>query len=433
MPDLLALSARLIDEGDDGTPPNRVTTELSEIADDIAVIEAFSHVIVLRTDAGLMITDTSAEPFGAAVVKSMRTWANEPVHTILYTHGHIDHVGGARAFVDEAAATGAPAPRVVAHEKVAERFDRYDLTNGYNGVINQRQFGNRGRLGMGAPTWFSDWVVPDTTFRDRLDLSVGSLAVELRHDKGETDDHAWAWLPEQRTILAGDFLTWVFPNAGNPQKVQRFPREWAVALRSMAAMQPELFIPAHGLPIGGAERIAGVLDEVAGALESLVEQTLALMNTGARLDQIVHEVRLPSDLLAKPYLRPVYDEPEFVVRNIWRLYGGWYDGNPAHLKPAPEAVVAAELAALAGGVSALAARAQEIVGAAPHLAAQLIEWASQAAPDDPSIHAARAEVYAAVRAGELSLMSRGIYAAAVRDSEEVAQNGRHAEADEESR
>ena len=25
-----------------------------------------------------------------------------------------------------------------------------------------------------------------------------------------------------------------------------------------------------------------------------------------------------------------------IVRNIWRLYGGWYDGNPARLKPAPD-------------------------------------------------------------------------------------------------
>ncbi len=418
MADLLALSARLIDDGDDGTPPNRVTTELSEVADGIAVIEAFSHVVVLRTDDGLLVTDTSAEAFGPAVVKSMRAWSDQPLHTILYTHGHIDHVGGARAFVDDAARRGDPAPRVVGHEKVAERFDRYDLTNGYNGIINQRQFGNRGRLGMGAPTWFSDWVVPDTTFRSSLDLQVGDLSIELHHDKGETDDHAWAWLPEARAILAGDFLTWVFPNAGNPQKVQRFPREWAVALRAMAAKQPDLFLPAHGLPIGGAERIARVLDEVAGALESLVEQTLTLMNAGERLDRIVHEVRISDDLLAKPYLRPVYDEPEFVVRNIWRLYGGWYDGNPAHLNPAPDAVLAAEVATMAGGPAALAARARELAPDQPYVAAQLVEWAVQAAPDDPSVHAARVEVYGKVREGELSLMSRGIYAAAARDSAE---------------
>jgi alkyl sulfatase BDS1-like metallo-beta-lactamase superfamily hydrolase len=420
--DLLALSTRLIDEGDDGTPPNRVTTELSEVADGIAVIEAFSHVVVIRSDDGLLVADTSAAAFGPRVVQSLRAWSDEPVHTILYTHGHIDHVGGARAFLDDAAARGDAPPRVVGHEAVSARFDRYDLTNGYNGIINQRQFGSRGRLGMSEPTWFSDWVVPDTTFRETLDLTVGDLAVELRPDKGETDDHAWAWLPHHRAILAGDFLTWVFPNAGNPQKVQRFPREWSVALRAMAAKQPELFLPAHGLPIGGRDRIARVLDEVAGALESLVEQTLAMMNAGERLDRIVHDVRLPDQLLAKAYLRPIYDEPEFVVRNIWRLYGGWYDGNPAHLKPVADAALATELASLAGGAAALAARAEEVVGDQPHLAAQLVEWASQAAPDDPAIHAIRAAVYEAVRKGELSLMSKGIYGAAARDSNELAEH-----------
>ncbi len=303
---------------------------------------------------------------------------------------------------------------------MAERFDRYDLTNGYNGVINQRQFGNRGRLGMGQPTWFSDWVVPDTVFENELDLKVGDLDVELHHDKGETDDHLWAWLPVTKTVLVGDFLTWVFPNAGNPQKVQRFPREWAEALRSIAAKGPELLIPAHGLPIGGADRIGRVLDEVAGALESLVSQTLELMNRGERLDTIVHEVRLSDELLSRAFLKPIYDEPEFVVRNIWRLYGGWYDGNPAHLKPAPDAALAAEVAALAGGPEALADRARDLVDHDPHLAAQLAEWAVQAAPTDAGLHDIRAEVYGKVREGEVSLMSRGIYGAAVRDSREVA-------------
>ena len=43
-----------------------------------------------------------------------------------------------------------------------------------------------------------------------------------------------------------------------------------------AALEPELLIPAHGLPIAGARRIRTVLEDVAFALESLVEQTLAL-------------------------------------------------------------------------------------------------------------------------------------------------------------
>ena len=66
---------------------------------------------------------------------------------------------------------------------------------------------------------------------------------------------------------------------------------------------------------------------------------------GDTLDEILHRVRIAPELLEKPYLRPVYDEPEFVVRNIWRLYGGWYDGYPENRKPAPAPAFALEVRA----------------------------------------------------------------------------------------
>ena len=68
----------------------------------------------------------------------------------------------------------------------------------------------------------------------------------------------------------------------------------------------------------GGGRIRQALEETAELLESLVGQTLDLMNAGARLDEAVRTVRAPAHLLARPYLRPVYDEPEFVVRAVWR-------------------------------------------------------------------------------------------------------------------
>jgi alkyl sulfatase BDS1-like metallo-beta-lactamase superfamily hydrolase len=113
-------------------------------------------------------------------------------------------------------------------------------------------------------------------------------------------------------------LAWVFPNAGNRQKVQRYPAEWARALREMQALGAELLLPAHGLPIGGATRVSKVLGDIATVLESLVGVTLQLMNEGASLEDCIHTVKPPAELISRPYLRPVYDEPEFVVRNIWR-------------------------------------------------------------------------------------------------------------------
>jgi alkyl sulfatase BDS1-like metallo-beta-lactamase superfamily hydrolase len=188
----------------------------------------------------------------------------------------------------------------------------------------------------------------------------------------------------------------------------------------MAALEPELLLPAHGLPIGGVERIRTVLETVAGTLEDLVSRVVALMNEGAVLDDIVHEVTVDEATLAVPYLQPLYDEPEFVVRNIWRLYGGWWDGDPARLKPPPEAAIASEVATLSGGAEALARRAVEVADTGDlRLACQLVEWAAVAAgtpAEAPEVHEIRARIYEQRRSAETSLMAKGIFAGAARES-----------------
>jgi alkyl sulfatase BDS1-like metallo-beta-lactamase superfamily hydrolase len=155
---------------------------------------------------------------------------------------------------------------------------------------------------------------------------------------------------------------------------------------------------------------------VAEALEMLVRETLAMMNDGARLNDILHSVSLSKAVLDKPWLKPTYDEPEFVVRNIWRLYGGWYDGNPANLKPAREQALARELASLAGGVGKLADRALEVADTDIRVACHLVELAVLAEPDSRHAHGLRAEIFQRRRNGETSLMAKGIFGHAANES-----------------
>jgi alkyl sulfatase BDS1-like metallo-beta-lactamase superfamily hydrolase len=152
-----------------------------------------------------------------------------------------------------------------------------------------------------------------------------------------------------------------------------------------------------------------------------VRETLAMMNAGARLNDIVHSVSIAKSVLEKPWLRPTYDEPEFIVNNIWRLYGGWYDGNPAHLKPAREAALAQEIAALAGGAGRLAERALALVGTDVRVACHLAELAVLAEPENRHAHAVRAEVFQARRNGETSLMAKGIFGHAANESKAKAE------------
>ena len=436
----IELSTKVIDSGIVDEPLNRVTNDITELADNLAIVESFSHSVVWDTGDGLMCFDASGAGSGEAVVNSIRTWRKDAITNLVYTHGHADHIGGSVAFAHDAQTRGLPNPRVIGHENVSKRMDRYSTTNGLNVRINRRQFGgiksdmkpNSGNmrealaLDEGAQYFIPPATLrPDQSFVDQLTIKAGDTVVEFHHARGETDDHLWGWIPEKKWIFTGDFVIWNYPNAGNPQKVQRYALEWAQALRKMISQGPELLLPAHGLPIEGKARIAMVLDDIATSLESLVMQVIDMMNTGETLDTIIHSVKVPQSILDKPYMRPFYDEPEFVVRNIWRLYGGWWDGAASRLKPAPDAVVAQELAALAGGANVLMNRALEIADSDLRLACHLADLAGWAEPENAGIHANRAAIYDKRRRSELSLMSKGIYKSASRESEEiVARNSK---------
>ena len=188
---------------------------LAEVADGVAFIPSFANVSAFSTGAGLLLVDTGSAMLAQAVHGEVRQWSDDRLDTAVYSHGHIDHVFGVPVFEAEAEERGWAPPRVVAHEALPHRFDRYILTAGYNEVVNQRQFS--------APNlrWPTEYRYPDETYEDVLSLDVGGKRFELHHARGETDDHTWTWVPEDKVLCCGDMFIWASPNAGNPQKVQR--------------------------------------------------------------------------------------------------------------------------------------------------------------------------------------------------------------------
>ena len=396
-----------------------------EITDGVGFTPSFANVSAFDTGDGLVLVDTGSLPLASVVHGDIRRWSTSRLHTAVYSHGHIDHVFGVPVWEVEAREQGWPAPEVIAHHALPARFDRYIFTAGYNTIINRRQFGFKDLV------WPTKYRYPDRTYHETLDLSVGGTDFTLRHEKGETDDHTVTWQPDSRVLCCGDLFIWASPNAGNPQKVQRYPREWAQALRRMLTLEAEFLLPGHGLPVIGADRVRQALTDTADLLDSLVDQTLAVMNAGGRLDDAIHSVCPPAELEARPYLRPVYDEPEFVVHTVWRQYGGWWDGNPATLKPASEQALARELAALAGGSGVLADRALELLAQATgspddeagdqalRLAGHLAESAWLASPEDTAVQAARQQVFATRAARATSTMARGVFNWAANEAAEA--------------
>jgi glyoxylase-like metal-dependent hydrolase (beta-lactamase superfamily II) len=368
----------------------------------------FSGCTAFETDEGLLLVDTGTRQFAPAIAAMLREKTNAPVHTAIYTHGHIDHAYGLDAFL----IPGQPRPRVIAHSAMPARFARYAATAHHNAALNARQFGgtveaetNEAYAAFGTPP-----IPPDTLYEDRLSISIGGVTFELHHCRGETDDHSWVWCPERGVLCPGDLFIWAVPNDGNPQKVQRYPFDRAKGLRAMADCGAQALCPGHGGPVvGDSVKIARMLTETAGFLETLVARTLAAMEAGSppHVD-IVTGIDLPKS--DSPWLQPVYDDPEFLVRNVIRYYGGWWSGRPSELKPAARAKLAEEIAALCGGATKLAERAEALAKEGEYrIACHLADFAMEADPSNDAVRAKVASIYDNRANTESSLMAINIF------------------------
>jgi glyoxylase-like metal-dependent hydrolase (beta-lactamase superfamily II) len=79
------------------------TGATEEIAPGVFFLHAFANVTVLRARDGLVLVDPA------------------PLRAAIYTHGHADHAFGLPPSLAEAALTGWPRPRIVAHRDHALR------------------------------------------------------------------------------------------------------------------------------------------------------------------------------------------------------------------------------------------------------------------------------------------------------------------------
>jgi glyoxylase-like metal-dependent hydrolase (beta-lactamase superfamily II) len=342
------------------------------------------NAVLFETDAGLVLVDTGYAPAGPAILDAIRRVSQKPLHTLIYTHGHVDHAFGAWALLE-----AGEKPEIVATEALPRRFERYLRLRGSLAKYMNQPVSE-------LPRSRDDLVWPNRTFRDRLELEIGGERFVLVACSGETDDQLYVWVPSRRALASADYFQGFLPNAGNGKRAQRNVEAWAQGLRDMAALEPALLLPAHGDAIADAPRIRDELSALAAALESIAEQTIAGLNEGLRKDQVAARVALPPELANRPSLREYYVTPQNIAKMVIKQYTGWWDDLPSHWSPAPLEAEAGEIVAVAGGVAALDARARALLASGDlRLASHLADWAWYARPDDAIAQQLSIDVYAA--------------------------------------
>ncbi|MEW6554451.1 MAG: alkyl sulfatase dimerization domain-containing protein [Actinomycetota bacterium] len=394
---------------------------MRDFGDGVFMLQGFANVCLIETGEGLVLFDAGLPTDGWRIVKELRAVSERPVRYIVYGHGHADHAFGARPVLEDAEQRGDGKPVILAHEALPARFDRYQRMLPYHEHINRIQFA----IPEGIPAFPWDYIYPDDTFREEKSFRLGGTTFELKHARGETDDHVWMWVPERKVVCASDFWVWSCPNVGNPFKVQRYALEWAQALEDMAALSPELLLPGHGAAIRGKAGVEEACTTVASALRYLDGQVVDMLNQGRWQEDILESFTWPEEFAASPYLAPIYGHPYFVVQALLRQYHGWYGGNPSRLFPSPRSELAAQMLELAGGADAVMDRARGLgdegrAQLALHLVDLVLDVGAEPRREALELKSSLLETLAAQ---EKSLIARNIFLGGVRQITKELREG----------
>jgi alkyl sulfatase BDS1-like metallo-beta-lactamase superfamily hydrolase len=335
---------------------------------------------LIRTSEGLVVIDPAQSPARAELIReAFGERAEGPVHTLIFTHSHIDHVGGASVWVEEGT-------QVIATEAFSEHFfKQYGRYLAAERDRAARQFGHLvppealpchalgARMDLDA-AMRSGAVMPTRSFSDSLELEIGETRIRLLEAHGETHDQLLVWLPEQRLLLPGDNWYRAFPNlytvrGSSPRDVDA----WVDSLDTMRSLEPEILAPSHTAPVFGASEIQHELTVYRDAIQFLRDEVARAAMEGEDLDRLVARIRLPEELAREPSLSELYGQVEWSTRAIYTNDLGWFDGRPGHLYPLPPDQIARRSLELMGGREATLAQAEAAIDTEPRWALHLLE------------------------------------------------------------
>lgn len=353
--------------------------------DNPALIEGTDGLIVIDPGESIFAAQAAKNAFNAQLDN---IFDKKPVKAIIYTHHHDCHINGASVFADAQT-------EIIAHKDLmGDLFSEW-----YGGLYPSRVEGGikmTGLMFMDAPAqngtgWYAGYVLagpqiigpsgflpPTMTVADAMTTTIAGVELELIPVAGETQDIILVWLPQQEVLIEIGVLYEAFPALTTMRgSGQRNPLDYVATLKLCRSLDPEYLVALHGAnPVTvGKENVRQYLTNFSDAIQFLNDQTVQYLNRGFTPGEIKDLLVLPPHLASSPYLQETYGQKDWDIYHIFRYYRGYYTGEVRDLFPQSPFSEAQMSAELAGGVDALASKAESA------RVAGNLEWALRLADD----------------------------------------------------
>jgi alkyl sulfatase BDS1-like metallo-beta-lactamase superfamily hydrolase len=387
-PDQSPIHSNLLAGYDYSNPPavHKVTDGVySAVGYDLA------NSIMIEGDDGIIIVDTmSTYEDAKEVIAEFRKITDKPVVAIIYTHGHLDHVHGTGAFLEEGKDI-----EIYAHES---HVDFYINENSVLGPIAAQRSAfasgaflpdegpDRYNYGVLAPMFPGTiaYAPPTQTFADELEVEISGVKLKMVYVAGESSDQIYVWLPDKKVLLIGDNIYAIIPNIYTLRgSVYRDPMNYVNALDKMIPLEAEYLVPNHVKPVIGKDNVRDVLVSTRDATQYIYDQTIRGMNQGYTADELANMITLPEHLDNHPWLTKNRNQVSSHVKQIYYGNLGWYEGDPAFLTPVTLKERSQKIVEGFGGIDKTISAIREAIDNGEYKwAAELSTYAIHSEPDN---------------------------------------------------
>lgn len=338
-----------------------IPVEVDRFQKNIFRASGVANTFLVKTSEGNVLFDTGLATQAAKHKRLLQEAAGGDVAYIVLSHSHGDHVGGLRYWQKQY-----PDAKIIVHKRFSEG-QRYlkDLEQ-YFWDRNRTLYTFMPEHPPEGDSMFAyggingDIVVEDGSI---YEFELGGVQFQIIPTPGaEGDDNLVMWIPGQKALFTGDVFGPLFPMVPNlfTLRGERFrdPVPYINSLDTMVALNPEIILPSHFDPLTDAEQLQGDLVKMREATRYIHDATIAGMNAGKTLWQLMDEVRLPDEI----NLSQGHGKISWNVRSIWEYYSTWFHfESTTELYSVPLRQLYPELAELAGGTEPLMTKAKEQV------------------------------------------------------------------------
>ncbi len=304
-----------------------------------------ANSIMIEGEDGIIIVDAMMSHESATeVMEEFRKITDKPVKAIVYSHSHPDHINGAGAFAQYADDD----LEIFAHSTFLDNYyhesgelGKIIATRGlfYYGVFLPQDGPDRFvSTGIGPFLETGDvstsFIVPTTTFDDKLEVEVAGLKMVLIHTPSETNDEIVVWFPETQVLVGSEVLYKLWPNLYSIRgSSYRDVKSWIESLQTMIDLDAKYLALSHTQPVRGSENVKEVLTAYHDGVQYIYDQTIRGINNGMTVDELVNTIDLPQSLKDHPWLQERYGERPWHIRGIYSGNIGWFQGDSAFLNP----------------------------------------------------------------------------------------------------